>query len=180
MTPTTTLVVRYDEVARLTADATLQRLVRKQGVLLLILGMLLGLLVLLPFGAWAATMGGVDVAFVLAVAALLVAPVALCALGIRQLRRRLHMPEVAVTITPIAVLFPAIDRPSALMPRIRAEDWTRAETSAQFIPAAGLNAARVEFTWQHAGKRRRRSIAAGNIDVDPYAVVAALGAAREV
>lgn len=120
--------------------------------MLLILGMLLGLLVLLPFGAWAATMGGVDVAFVLAVAALLVVPVALCALGIRQLRRRLHMPEIAVTITPTAVLFPTIDRPSALMPRIRAEEWTRAETTARLIPAAGLNDAvdrspRATSTW---------------------------------
>ncbi|WP_282851710.1 hypothetical protein [Gulosibacter sediminis] len=180
MIPTTTLVVRYDESGRLATDETLQRLVRKQGVLLLILGMLLGLLVLVPFVTWAATMGGVDVAFVLAVAALLVVPIALCALGVRQLRRRLRMPEVAVTITPTDVLFPAMDRPSALMPRVRAEEWTRTETTARLIPAAGLNDARVEFTWEHAGKRRRRSIAAGNIDVDPYAVVAALGAAREV
>lgn len=124
MTPTTTLVVRYDETTRLATDETLQRLVHKQGVLLLILGMLLGLLVLVPFVTWAATMGGVDVAFVLAVAALLVVPVALCTLGIRQLRRRLHLPEVALTITPTAVRFPAIERPSALMPRIRAEEWT--------------------------------------------------------
>jgi hypothetical protein len=73
------------------------------------------------------------------------------------------------------VLFPAIERPSALAPRIRAEEWAREGTSAEIIPASGrLQAARVEFTRQDGGTRRRRSIATGNLDVDAQVVVDAL------
>ena len=85
---------------------------------------------------------------------------------------------VAVTITPDAVLFPAIDRRSALSPRVRAEEWEREGTSAEIVPAAGLNAARVVFTRLDNGKRRRRTVNAGTIDVDPRVIVDVLGGAR--
>jgi hypothetical protein len=176
MSSDTTVVARYDEASRAAVEQTLRKLVRKQGILLLILGVLLGLLVLVPFSGAATAGEGVDAAFVLAVIGLLVVPIAIGALGVRQLRRQPQLPEVAVTITPAAVLFPAIDRPSALAPRIRAEEWTREGTSAEIIPASGFQLARVEFTRQDGGKRRRRSIAAGNLDVDARVIVDALSA----
>jgi hypothetical protein len=178
MTSDSTVVVRYDEARRAAVERTLRRLVRKQGALLLILGILLGLLVLVPFVAAATAADGVDAPFVLVAIAMLVIPIALCALGVRQRRRQPHLPEVAVTITPVAVLFPAIDWPSALAPRIRAEEWTREGTSAEIIPASGLQAARVEFTRQDGGKQRRRSVAAGGLDVDARVIVDALGGPR--
>lgn len=174
MTSDATVVVRYDEAGRAAVEQTLRRLVRKQGILLLILGILLGLLVLVPLVAAATAADGLDAAFFLAAIALLLVPVALGALGVRQLLRQPHVPEVAVTITPAAVLFPALDRPSALAPRIRAEEWTRVGTSAEIIPASGLQAARVEFTRQDGGKRRRRSVATDNLDVDARVIVNAL------
>lgn len=178
MTSDPTVVVRYDEAGRTTVEQNLRRLVRKQGTLLLILGILLGLLVLVPFVGAANAADGVDAAFVLVAIAMLVIPFALGALGVRQLRRRVHLPEVAVTITPAAVLFPAVDRPSALAPRIRAEEWIREGTSAEIIPASGLQAARVEFSRHDGGKRRRRSIAARDLDVDAQVVVDALRGPR--
>lgn len=174
MTSDATVVVRYDEAARAAVEQTLRGLVRKQGILLLILGMLFGLLVLVPVVAAATAADGVGAAFFLAAIALLLVPIALGALGVRQLWRQPHLSEVAVTITPDAVLFPALDRPSALAPRIRAEEWPREGTSAEIIPASGLQAARVEFTRQDGGKRRRRSVATGNLDVDARVIVDAL------
>ena len=178
MTSDGSVVVRYDEAKRAAVEQTLRKLVRKQGILLLILGVLFGLMVLAPFLVAAIKEVDVGAALVLAVLAMLVVPIALGALGVRQLRRQLHLPELAVTITPVAVLFPAIDRPSALAPRIRAEEWAREGTSAELIPASGLQAARVEFTRQDGSKRRRRSIAAGNLDVDARIIVDALKGAH--
>jgi len=169
-----TLVVRYDDAKRAAVEQTLRKLVRKQGILLLIVGMLFGLMSLSPF--LVAAIKGVDpgVALTLAVIAMLVVPIAIGALGVRQLRRQLRLPEVAVTITPVAVLFPAIDSPSALAPRIRAEEWTREGTSAEIVPASGLQAARVVFTRHDGSKRRRRMVAADNLDVDARVIVDAL------
>ena len=175
MTSPGTVVVRYDEAGRAAVEQTLRRLVRKQGTLLLILGILFGLMVLAPLIVAVTDKVEVGAAFVLAVAAMLIIPVALGVLGVRQIRRQPHLPEVAVTITPDTVVFPAIDRPSALAPRIRAEEWSREGTTAEILPARGLQAARVEFTRQDGSKRRRRSIAAGTIDVDPRVIVDALG-----
>lgn len=174
MTSEATVVARYDEAKRAAVEQTLRKLVRKQGILMLILGMLLGFIVLVPFVGVVTDGWGVTAAFVLGEIAMLVVPIAIGALGVRQLRRQLHLPEVAVTITPTAVLFPAIDRPSALAPRIRAEEWAREGTSAEIIPASGLQAARVVFTRQDGGKRRRRMVAAGNLDVDARVIVDAL------
>lgn len=178
MTSEATVVARYDEAKRAAVEQTLRKLVRKQGILMLILGMLLGFIVLVPFVGVVTDGWGVNAAFVLGEIAMLVVPIAIGALGVRQLRRQLHLPEVAVTITPTAVLFPAIDRPSALAPRIRAEEWAREGTSAEIIPASGLQAARVVFTRQDGGKRRRRMVAAGNLDVDARVIVDALRGLR--
>jgi len=178
MTSDATVVVRYDEAKRAAVEQTLRKLVRKQGILLLILGMLFGLMVLSPLLIPLIKDVDVTAAFVLAEMAMLLVPIAIGALGVRQLRRQLHLPEVAVTITPSAILFPAIDRPSALAPRIRAEEWAREGTSAEIIPASGLGVARVEFTRQDEGKRRRRTIAAGNLDVDARVIVDALAGTR--
>jgi len=175
MTSAATVVARYDAAKRAAVEHTLRKLVRKQGIALVILGILLGLMVLAPFVAVATDDRDFDAtALGWATLAMLLVPIAIGVLGVRQIRRQVHLPEVAVTITSAAVLFPAIDRPSGLAPRIRAEEWTREGTSAEIIPASGLNAARVEFTRQDGGKRRRRSIAAGNLDVDARAIVDAL------
>ncbi|WP_029144550.1 hypothetical protein [Microbacterium luticocti] len=169
------LAVRYREPGRTTTEQTLQRLVRKQGILQLILAVLLGLMG--PGAVLAATIlaGDLSARVILLIIALLVIPVALCVLAVRQLRRQVRLPELAVTITADAVRFPAVDRASALFPRIRAEEWVRDGTSAAIIPASGLNSARVVFTRQDDGKRRRRTIAADNLAIDPRIIVDALG-----
>ena len=173
MSSDATVVARYDEASRAAVEQTLRKLVRKQGILLLIIGMLFALMVLVPVIA-AVSDGFYEVAVI---AVLLVVPIAIGVLGVRQLRRQPRLPEVAVTITPTAVLFPAIDRPSALAPQIRAEEWAREGTSAEFFPASGpLQPARVEFTRYDGGKRRRRSIATSNLDVDAQTIVDALKA----
>lgn len=174
MTPDTTVVVRYREPDRTAVERTIRGLVRKQGILLVILGIVLAVLVLVPLLAAATAIEGAEAALVLAAIALLAVPVALGVLGVRQLRRQPHLPEVAVTITPAAVLFPVIDRASALWPRIRAEEWAREGTSAVIIPATGAHAPRIEFTRQDEGKRRRRSVAADTIDIDARVIVEAL------
>jgi len=166
-----TIEVRYNEAKRAAAEQTIRKLVRRQGASMLILGVLLGLMVLVPIIVAVAD-GFYEL---LILAALLVVPIFIGALGVRQLRRQFHLPEVAVTITPTAVLFPAIERPSALAPRIGAEEWAREGTSAEILPASGLlKAARVVFTRQDGGKRRRRTVAAGNLDVDARVIVDAL------
>lgn len=166
-----TIIARYDAAKRTAAQQTLRRLVRTQGVALLLLAALFSLMVLLPLGFLAA-----DIGLDTALTAALILPVAVGALGIRQLRRRVTLPEIAVMITPEAVNFPAIDRPSALAPRIRAESWPREATSAHLLPASGLNVARVEFTRHDGGKRQRRSVAANNLDIDRGVIVDALKA----
>ena len=175
MTSDATLVARYDGAKRAAVEQTLRKIVRMQGIMLLILAVLVGLMVLVPFVAVATDPRGFDAtALGWATIAMLLVPLAIGALGVRQLRRQLHMPEVAVTITPTAVLFPAIDRPSPLAPQIRAEEWAREGTSAEIMPASGLQAARVVFTRQDGGKRRRRMVAADNLDVDARVIVDAL------
>ena len=64
MTSDAKMVVRYDEAKRAAVEQTLRKLVRTQGTLLLILGMLFGLMVLVSLIA--AVTDGVDGAFVLA------------------------------------------------------------------------------------------------------------------
>lgn len=178
MTSDATLVVRYDETARAAVEQTLRKLVRRQGAALVALGILWGVITLVPLIGASTAVSGSNVPFILVSTLLLSIPFAIGALGVRQLRRRPLLPTVAVTIMPWAVLFPAIDRPSALAPRIRAEEWPREGTSAVVIPASGLHASRIEFTRQDAGKRRRRSIAVGSIDVDPQTVIDALTVPR--
>lgn len=174
MTTDATLVVGYKQGGRAAAELAIRKLVRTQGVLLLILGVVLGLVVLVPFVAMAIDVGGLDAVGILVAIALLVVPAALVAFGVRQLRRRPRLPEVAVTVTPTAVLFPQMDRPSALAPLVRAEEWPREGTNAEIIPAAGLRPARIEFARQDATKRRRRSINADALDVDARTIVDAL------
>lgn len=174
MTPDTTLVVRYDEAGRVAVEQTLRRLVRKQGAALVALSLLWGVITLVPLIAASTAVDGNALPFILASILLLSIPFAIGALGVRQLRRWPCLPKIAVTITPWAVLVPAIVRPSALAPHIRAEEWPREATSAAIIPASGLHAVRIEFTRQDAGKRRKRSFAVGSIDVDPQVIVDAL------
>lgn len=174
MTPDATLVVRYDEAGRVAVEQTLRKLVRKQGAAMVTLGVLWGAITLVPLIGASTAVTGSTVPFILASILLLSIPFAIGALGVRQLRRWPRLPKIAVTITPWAVLFPAIVRPSALAPRIRAEEWPREGTGAAIIPASGLHPARIEFTWQDAGKRHKRSIAVGSIDVDPQVIVDAL------
>ena len=121
----------YDDAKRAAVEQTLRKIMRKQGVSMLILAVLVALNVLAPFLGLVTDPRGFDATTLgWATIAMLVVPIAIGALRVRQLRRQLHMPEVAVTITPTSVLFPAIDRPSALAPRIRAEKWAREGTSA--------------------------------------------------
>jgi hypothetical protein len=170
-----TVVARYDEGKRAAVEQTLRKTMRMQGVMMLLFAVVVALIVLAPFIAVATDPRGFDAtALGWATIAMLLFPIAIGALGVRQLRRQLHMPELAVTITPTSVLFPAIERPSALARRIRAEEWAREGTSAEIMPASGLKATRVVFTRQDGRKRRRRMVAADNIDVDAQVIVDAL------
>lgn len=165
------MVVRYRESERTATEQALRRLIRTRAILQLVLALLITLIGPGIFVLAAVSTGEFSVGIMIAIVALLMIPVAMCVFAARQLRRRVRLPEVAVTITPHAVLFPAIERLSVLSPRIRAEEWAREGTSAEILPAAGLNAERVAFTRWDNGKRRRRAIAAGTIDVDPRVIV---------
>lgn len=173
MTSEATVVARYDAVKRAAVEQTLRNVVRGQGIAAIALAVVWGLVTLLPVAA-AAVNGQVGGALVLA--STFVVPVAIGALGVRQLRRRPRMPDVAVAITPTTVQFPALERPSALAPRARAEEWAREGTVAEIRPASGLpQAALVVFTRQDGRTRRRRTISAENLDIDPRVLVDALG-----
>jgi hypothetical protein len=104
MTSDATVVARYDAAERAAVEQTLRKLVRRQGILLLVLAVVWGLITLLPVVAVATEAGDVGGALVLSM--MFAVPIAIGALGVRQLRRQFHLPEVAVTITPTAVLFP--------------------------------------------------------------------------
>lgn len=169
-----TVTARHDAAKRAAAERTLATLVRKQGILLLVLGVLWGLVTLRPVVA-ASIVGQASVSLFLAIAAMLVVPLAMGALGVRQLRRRPHIPEIAVAITPTSVQFPAIERPSGLFPRVRGEEWAREGTIAEIRPASGLlRTALVVFARQDGRKRRRRTVSAENLAIDPRILVDAL------
>ncbi|SDO84765.1 hypothetical protein SAMN04487848_2424 [Microbacterium sp. ru370.1] len=173
MTPAATVVARYDAVKRAAVEQTLRKVVRGQGVAALALAVLWGFVTLLPIVAVAADGQG---AAALLLALTLAVPLAIGALGVRQLRRRPRMPEVAVAITPTTVQFPALERPSAFAPAVRAEEWPREGTLAEIRPASGLlQTALVVFTRQDGRKRRRRTVSAENLDIDPRNLVDALG-----
>lgn len=134
-----------------------------------------------PFGwtvrahRWLTVDAPVSGALVLAFGGLLLVPLAIGAFGVRQLRRRPRVPEVAVAITPTAVQFPTLERASALARAVRAEEWPREGTTAEIRPASGpLQTALVVFTRHDGRKRRRRTVSGDNLDVDPRALVAAL------
>ncbi|MFK4789511.1 hypothetical protein [Microbacterium sp. ZW T5_56] len=172
------LVVRYREPDRTFAEQKLRRLMRTRSILIMVLALLIalfgpGLLLFAMVETRDFSVGGVLVTIVL-----FMIPVAMCVFAVRQLRRKAYLPELAVTITPDAVIFPAIDRLTALSPRLRAEEWVRDGTRAEILAPAGLSAARVVFTRQDNGKRRRRAIAAGTLDVDPRLIVDVVNSAR--
>lgn len=176
MTAEVTVVARYDPAARAAVEQTLRKLVRRQGVSLIVLGVVWSLVTLMPIIAVAVD-GQVDAALFLAVT--LVIPVALVVFGLRQLRRHPHLPDVAVTVTPTRVVFPAIERPSALAPRVRAEEWDREGTRAEILPASGaLQPARIVFTREDGRTRRRRTVAADTLDVDAQVLVDAVRGPR--
>jgi len=173
MNSDTSVTARYDAAKRATVEQKLRKLVCAQGLALIALAMLWGLVTLLPI-LTAATDGRVMATLVLAVT--LVVPLAIGALGVRQLKRRPRMPEVAVAITPTSVQFPALERPSTFAPRVRAERWAREGTTAEIRPATGLlQTAVVVFTRQDGRKLRRRTVSAENLDLDPRVLVDALG-----
>lgn len=168
----TSVIARYDETKRAAVEHTLRKVVRAQGIAAIALAMVWGFVTLLPIAVVAAD-GQVMATLVLAL--MLVIPMAIGALGVRQLRRRPRMPEVAVAITPTSVQFPALERPSALAPRVRAEQWVREGTSAEIRPASGLlQTALVVFTRHDGRKLRRRTVSAENLDIDPRILVDAL------
>lgn len=173
MTPPATVVARYDAVKRAAVEQTLRKVVRGQGVAALALAALWGFVTLLPIVAVAADgQGGAALLLALTLAV----PLAIGVFGVRQLRRRPRMPEVAVAITPTTVEFPALERPSAFAPAVRAEEWPREATTAEIRPASGLlQTALVVFTRQDGRKRRRRTVSAENLDIDPRILVDALG-----
>lgn len=175
MAPGEIVVARYDAAKREAVESALRKAARGQGIAAIALAGLWGFVTLLPLVAAAIT-GQMSGALVLAVGASLLVPLAIGVFGVRQLRRRPRMPEVAVAITPTAVRFPALERPSAFAPALRAEEWPREGTFAEIRPASGLlQTALVVFTRQDGRKRRRRTVSAENLDIDPRNLVDALG-----
>ncbi|MDZ5144428.1 MULTISPECIES: hypothetical protein [Microbacterium] len=173
MNPETSVIARYNEAKRAAVEHTLRKVVRAQGVAAVALAVVWGFVTLLPIAVVAAD-GQVMATLVLALT--LVVPLAIGALGVRQLRRRPRMPEVAVAITPTSVQFPALERPSALAPRVRAEQWVREGTTAEIRPPSGLfQTPLVVFTRQDGRKLLRRTVSAENLDIDPRILVDALG-----
>ncbi|NYG99452.1 hypothetical protein BJ979_002078 [Schumannella luteola] len=169
------MVAYYDETRWAAMEPTIRRTMHKQGVLSIVLGALLALIWVGPLVALMAIDGRPDMRLSLLAIVILVLLAVLVVAGVRQICRRLRRPEFAMAITSTSVLFPEIERPSAFLPPIGAEEWEREGTHAELIPASGrLQPARVEFTWQDGHKRRRRSAAADSIDVEPRVIVEAL------
>lgn len=155
-------------------ESALRKAARGQGIAAIALAVMWGLVTLLPLVA-AAIAGQASVALVLTFCALLLAPLGIGVFGVRQLRRRPRIPEVAVAITPTSVRFPALDRPSGLARRRRADEWAREGTTVEVRPASGLMpTALLVFTRQDGRTRRRRTVSADNLDVDPRIIVDAL------
>lgn len=166
------VVARYDAAKRAAVEQTLRKVARAQGVAAIALAVVWVFVTLLPISV-AAAAGQMPATLVLA--AMLVVPVAIGALGVRQLRRRPRLPAIAVEITPTSVNFPALERPSALAPRVRAEQWAREGTTAEIRPGAGpLRTALVVFIRQDGRTLRRRTISAESLDIDPKILVDAL------
>ncbi len=173
MTPGKTVIARYDAGKRAAVERTLRTLVRRQGLAAIALAVLWGLVTLLPIVVVAADGQG-GAALVLALT--LAVPLAIGVFGVRQLRRRPRMPDVAVAITPTIVQFPALERPSGLAPRVRAEEWPREGTTAEIRPASGLLSTTLVVFTRHDGRRlRRRTVSAENLDIDARLLVDALG-----
>lgn len=173
MNHATSVVAHYDPAKRAAAEQTLQKLVRVQGVAMIALGVLWGLITSLPLVVVAAD-GQIEAALLLA--PILIVPLVIGALGVRQIRRRPRLPEFAAAITPTSVHFPALERPSGFAPRVRAEEWGREGTTAELRPASGvLRTAVVVFTRRDGRKLRRRTVSAENLDINPRILVDALG-----
>lgn len=169
----TFVTARYDPAKREAVEQSLRKVVRAQGVSAIALAVLWGIVTFLPIVVTAA--GGQLIATIV-LAVTLVVPLSIGVLGVRQLRRRPSMPEVAVEITPTSVQFPALERPSALAPRVPAEQWAREGTTAEIRSASGLlQTGLVVFTRQDGRKLRRRTVSAENLDIDPKTLVDALG-----
>lgn len=166
------VVARCDAAKRAAVEQTLRKMARAQGVAAIALAVVWVFVTLLPISV-AAAAGQMPATLVLA--AMLVVPVAIGALGVRQLRRRPRLPAIAVEITPTSVNFPALERPSALAPRVRAEQWAREGTTAEIRSGAGpLRTALVVFIRQDGRTLRRRTISAERLDIDPKILVDAL------
>ncbi len=85
-------------------------------------------------------------------------------------------PRVAGGLVGTTVEFPALERPSGLAPRVRAEEWPREGTRAEIRAASGLlSTSLVVFTRQDGRTRRRRTVSAENLDIDPRLILDALG-----
>lgn len=171
--PGETVIARYDPAGRVAVERTLRTLVRRQGIAAIALAVMWGLVTLLPIVVVAADGRG-GAALLLALT--LAVPLAIGVFGVRQLRRRPRMSDFAVAITPTTVEFPALERPSGLAPRVRAEEWPREGTRAEIRAASGLlTTSLVVFTWQDGRRRRRRTVSAETLDIDPRLIVDALG-----
>lgn len=169
------IVVRYDAVKRAAVESALRKAVRGQGIAAIALAAVWGLVTLLPLVA-AAVAGQASATLVVVFGALLLVPLAIGVFGVRQLRRRPRIPEMAVAITPTSVHFPALERPSGVAGRVPAEEWAREGTTAEIRPASGLlPTAAIVFTRHDGRTRRRRTVSAEHLDIDPRTIVDVLG-----
>ncbi|MBA8815856.1 hypothetical protein FHX48_000908 [Microbacterium halimionae] len=122
--------VRYLPAARTRYAETLAPLVRKQAILLIILGCLFVFMaVVVP--AIAFSMGGSaePLRVVIGLGILSLIPIALLVAGIRQLRLRPALPEVAFTVSSESVVFSRREK-TTLLSRTRPElRWDRRATT---------------------------------------------------
>ncbi|MFV0633866.1 hypothetical protein [Demequina sp.] len=180
---TPTLVVRFTDEGKTRFSSTVPALVRTSARFTIILGVVLGAMFSLPFVMWVAgRQSGMSAAVPgWQVALLVAAPVAiaggLVAVGVRRYRTVPDTPDLAVTITPGAVVFPAMPLPGVRGIQREATEFPRAWTTARELAVKPGQAAVVEFVEEPPqGKRRVRRQATQFLDASAEQIVAAVNA----
>lgn len=171
------LVVRHLEAARADYESRLTPLIRRQAVLVVVLGVIGALLaVVLPAFA-VASQGDVNpVRLSGGLALLAVLPVALIVTGARRIRTRVTLPEVALTVTDEAVTFSARER-TTMLTRSRPETrWDRRAVQAEIVPADYGTSERVKFTTHLDGRTRVEFQSLEYVDATGAQILAAVQA----
>ncbi|MBB2974822.1 hypothetical protein FHX49_000363 [Microbacterium endophyticum] len=171
------LIVRYSLEARGRYEETLAPLVRKQSVLLIVVGCLFAFMaVVVP--AIALSMDGTaePLRVVIGLGILSLIPIVLIVLGVRRLRLRPTLPDIAFTISSDSVVFSRREK-TTLLSRTRPElRWDRRATTVR-ADTVGPKADEVLiFTTKVGGATRSERQTTDVLDTPVAEIVAAVQA----